>query len=185
MSKQTPAIAELKRLAMEATKQRCPSIPDRLITCRNYTDKTANGLSQMVIDFIRLKGGQAERIAVTGRHIRQADGSTKWIKSSMTIGTADISATIRGRSVKIEIKCAATGDNKQSEAQQRYQKEVEQAGGIYLIVRTFVGFWEWYGNLFKDVYQSELQQPGTTLKGLDRTIDESSNTGSHDCEPQI
>lgn len=149
MTEKRTAKADLKRLAMAATKQRCPSIPDRLITCRDYSDTTANGLTKMVVDYIRFSGGQAERIAVTGRHIRQADGSTKWIKSSMTVGTADISATIAGRSVKIEIKCKATGDYKQSEAQQRYQQQVEKAGGIYLIVRTFVDFWEWYNQFIK------------------------------------
>ena len=138
------AIADLRQQAIAALKLRCPSIPDRLLTCRPYSDTTSNGLTQMVCDYIRFKGGQAERIAVTGRHIRQANGSTKWIKSSMTVGTSDISAIITGRSVKIEIKCKATGDYRQSEAQQRYQQQVENAGGIYLIVGTFVDFWNWY-----------------------------------------
>ena len=52
----------------------------------------------------------------------------------MTKGSADISATIHGKSVKIEIKW---GHDRQSQAKAKYQSEIEKAGGIYLIVHTF------------------------------------------------
>ncbi len=55
-------------------------------------------------------------------------------------GTADISATINGRSVKIEIKMK----DKQSEVQREYQRRIEAAGGVYLIVRSFAEFMTWY-----------------------------------------
>ncbi len=34
----------------------------------------------------------------------------------------------------------------QSEYQKQTQKEVEASGGVYLIVSSFDGFMEWYGN---------------------------------------
>nr|HMP31833.1 hypothetical protein [Saprospiraceae bacterium] len=61
-----------------------------------------------------------------------------------------ISATIKGRSIKIEIKCAATGDRYQSEDQKNYQSMIESAGGIYIIVKDFQGFYDWYLKFVKD-----------------------------------
>lgn len=63
----------------------------------------------------------------------------------MTVGTADISATIRGRSVKIEVKI---GRDRQSEAQKRYQASIEAAGGIYYIARNIDDFMQWYNQTF-------------------------------------
>lgn len=89
-----------------------------------------------------MNGYQAERIESTGRMLGK-----KWVKSTSTNGTADISATIAGKSVKIEIKI---GKDRQSEAQKKYQADVERAGGIYIIVKNFTEFAEWYGKEVND-----------------------------------
>jgi hypothetical protein len=70
-------------------------------------------------------------------------GSGKWIPGSMTRGSADISATIKGRSVKIEVKMK----DKQSPDQKRYQQQVEAAGGIYIIVHSMDEFIELYNKI--------------------------------------
>lgn len=110
-------------------------------------DTTANGLTRCIIDFIKLHGGQAERIAATGIPTKKRDvyGNTIWRTTHMTVGTADISATINGRSVKIEVKI---GRDRQSDAQCRYQADVERAGGLYYLARDFEGFVSWYNLLF-------------------------------------
>jgi len=94
----------------------------------------------------------AERINSTGRYIDNSQvfedvlgrtrsiGTGQWLPTSGMKGTADVSATIRGRSVKIEIKMK----DRQSEDQKKYQLAVEQAGGIYLIIRSFQEFHDWY-----------------------------------------
>jgi hypothetical protein len=74
-----------------------------------------------------------------GENTRQLKG--KYTPSTGTKGSADISATIRGRSVKIEVKY---GKDKQSEVQHRYQQSIEQAGGTYYIARNFDDFIEFY-----------------------------------------
>ncbi|SHG34976.1 hypothetical protein SAMN05444483_10995 [Salegentibacter echinorum] len=154
-------LIKLKDLKLHKLQEAYPNFPYPPIP--KYSDKTSNGLTKCVIDWINLNGYQAERISSTGRKIdntkivtdcigrKRSIGQTKWIKGSGTPGTADISSTILGRSVKIEIKCKATGDRYQSEAQKNYQKEVETAGGIYLIVRTFQGFYEWYQEFTKTI----------------------------------
>ena len=115
---------------------------------RHSSDSTtANGLTRCIIDFIKLHGGQAECISATGIPTKKRDvyGNTIWRTTHMTVGTADISATINGRSVKIEVKI---GRDRQSDAQCRYQADVERAGGLYYLARDFEGFVSWYNLMF-------------------------------------
>ena len=158
---ESKAINQLRQMAADEMKRKHTSYPETLtLPVKAYTDRTANGLTRCIIDFIRFKGGQAERINTTGRPIdrrqivtdvignRRQIGSVEWIRSGSTPGSADISTTIRGRSVKIEVKCKATGDNYQSEGQRLYQQQIEAAGGLYFIARDFQSFMEWYKSTF-------------------------------------
>lgn len=122
-----------------------PHFPVKYIPKQRRSDATANGLTRCIIEYIRQHGGQAERISITGRP-NQIGGRIMWTKSHMTRGTADISATIGGRSVKIEVK---VGRDRQSSEQRNYQREVEQAGGIYYIARNFESFVKWYESLWR------------------------------------
>lgn len=127
------------------------------VTGNKHRDDTANGLTRCIIAYIKYKGGQAERINTTGIPIderRQVTdvlghsrtiGNIEWRTGGGTNGSADISATIRGRSVKIEVKI---GRDRQSEAQKAYQKQVETAGGIYYIAHDFTSFLAWYNQSF-------------------------------------
>ncbi len=156
------AIKILKQLKTDSLANKYPTVSTHYLPPPKYTDKTSNGLTKCIIDFVRLNGYQAERINSTGRQLDQRKtvtdvlgrkrtiGSIKWIKGPGQVGTADISATIKGRSVKIEVKCKATGDRYQSQRQKDYQKEIERAGGIYIIARTFEDFYNWYVNFLKD-----------------------------------
>jgi hypothetical protein len=66
--------------------------------------------------------------------------------STTTNGTADISATINGRSVKIEVKIRK---DRQSQAQKEYQAAIERAGGIYIVAKDFKSFYEWFIETFQ------------------------------------
>lgn len=150
------AVKNLEQLAFERQKQNHPNFPFPIKP--KYSDNTTNGLTKCVIDYVTFRGFHAERINSTGgikdNRTTSTDvlgnvrtiGSVQWIKGNTQNGTADISATIQGRSVKIEIKCKATGDNIQSEAQKHYQNQIERAGGVYLIVRTFEDFYKWFNH---------------------------------------
>lgn len=132
-----------------------PNIPEAWLPPQKFKQNNANAVTRAIIAWVRLNGYQAERISVTGRMIDQRKtfkdvlgntrqiGSVKWLKSSMQRGSADISCTIRGRSVKVEVKF---GRDRQSEDQKVYQKQVEQAGGIYLTVGSFDEFYEWWNS---------------------------------------
>ena len=148
----------VKRLEMELWQHECDTHPalvqhagetsfpiQAYIPMPSREDSTANGLTRCIIDFIKLRGGQAERVSIMGRPIKQANGNYMFGKSHMTKGTADISATIRGRSVKIEVKI---GTDRQSDAQRKYQADIERAGGMYYIAKDFESFVEWYNKTF-------------------------------------
>lgn len=154
----TAAIQILRQMAAAEMKRKHTSYPENLtLPVKPYNDKTANGLTRCIIDFLKFSGWQAERINTTGRPIDRREivtnvigqkrqiGSVEWIRSGSTPGSADISATIRGRSVKIEVKI---GSDRQSEAQIRYQQAIEKAGGIYIVARTFEQFYGWYQKTF-------------------------------------
>ncbi len=153
----TKPIDVLKELHFLDSKSRYPNVPDYCRVTSRYTDKTANGLTKCIIDFIAFNGGQAERISNTGRPIDKREtytdvvGSTRtigrveWVKGSGTNGTADISATIKGRSVKIEVKI---GKDRQSHEQVKYQLKVENAGGLYYVAKDFDSFYCWYKSKF-------------------------------------
>lgn len=150
------AISLLKKLAYDNFRIIHPTFPVHCIAIPKYNDNTTNGLTKCIIDFIELSGGQAERINSTGRFIdnrktfvdvigrKRSIGTAKWIKPNTTNGSSDISATIQGRAVKIEVKCKATGDRYQSTAQKSYQQAIEAAGGVYIIATDFQTFYEWY-----------------------------------------
>lgn len=139
-------------------REQYPSMPEHGMPVKKYNDNSANALTKCIIDFLTFSGFQAERINTMGRYVDNSKtvtdvlgnnrkiGSGKYIKGTGTKGSADISATIKGRSVKIEVKY---GKDRQSEYQKKYQEDIEKAGGIYIIARDFDTFKEWYDNFIK------------------------------------
>ena len=119
----------------------------------NLKEAGANDLTRLIIDFLTINDCQAERISSQGQYRDKSKiitdcigrqrtvGSGVWTKGSSTKGTADISATIKGRSVKIEVKW---GKDTQSDAQKEYEHSINKAGGIYLIANNFDDFVNWF-----------------------------------------
>jgi hypothetical protein len=148
----------LQSLHYADSVRRFPNLPDHARVIKKYKDNSANALTKCIIDFLTFSGFQAERINTTGRMIdntkqftdvvgfRREIGGKKWIKGTGTKGSADISATIKGRSVKIEVKFAK---DRQSEAQKEYQATIERAGGTYVIARDFDSWKEWFDIFIK------------------------------------
>ena len=126
----------------------------------NTKESGANDLTRLVIDFLEMNNYQAERISSQGQYRdgkkvvtdcigrKRTIGSGKYVKSTTTNGTADISATIKGRSVKIEIKWQK---DTQSKDQKAYEASINKAGGIYIIIKTFDDFVDWF-DYFNSTY---------------------------------
>ena len=149
------AIKELKELYKSDHIKRYPNLPEYARTIPKYIDSTANGLTKCIIDYCQFKGWFAERTGNEGRVIdgrknyidsighRKTIGTIKRIPSSGTKGTSDIKAVINGRMIAIEVKI---GKDRQSQVQKDYQAKIENAGGLYWIVKTFEDFINKTGN---------------------------------------
>ena len=153
MTKQNKA--RIKALELSYLTAKYPN--QKYIPLSEWNDNSANALTKCITQFLILSGWQAERINTmgvyregakiqVGENMRQLKG--KYTPSTSTKGSADISAIIKGRSVKIEVKF---GKDKQSDAQKQYQLAVESAGGIYYIARDFDNFLLFYDNFIVDI----------------------------------
>src|SRR5690606_17493843 len=134
-----------QQLDFEAKRKACPSVPEYAIPRMRFSDRTANGLTRCVLAWLRLHGHKAWRQGSEGRYRpgqtitdvlgRQRTMKGQWLPGQNK-GAADVACIINGRFCAVEVKMK----DKQSEAQRRYQEEVEASGGIYVIVRTFEDF---------------------------------------------
>jgi hypothetical protein len=110
---------------------------------------SANGLTSFICNYLSWLDHRATRINVSGRLVdgveKQPSGAKvgvkKWIPSSTRKGSADISSTINGRSVMIEIK---VGKDKPRPDQLTEQIRERRAGGIYEFIRTPEEFFSLY-----------------------------------------
>jgi hypothetical protein len=153
--------ARLRVLETAYLTNKYPSVPLHALAYTAFKDNSANELTKSIVKFLIMSGWQAERINTMGvyreaKKVQDMDGISrvvgkgKYTPSGSTKGSADISATIYGRSVKIEVKY---GRDVQSESQKKYQLAIEAAGGIYIIAREFDTFIEWY-----DSFLSQLKK---------------------------
>jgi hypothetical protein len=150
----------LRELKLNDSIKEHPNVPRYAIALPKYEDKTANGLTKCIIDYLQLSDHQAERINTMGRPIdnrkqvtdvlgrTKTIGSMTWGKSTATKGSSDISATIQGRSVKIEVKI---GKDRQSQDQKVYQANIEKSGGQYWIVKNFDDFMKKYDEFLESL----------------------------------
>ncbi len=114
--------------------------------------RKANGLTRFVLNYLTWSGHRATRISSSGRVIdtpvRQPSGvslmTKKYIPAQTRRGAADISSTIKGRSVMWEIK---VGRDKPSEYQLREQSLERAAGGEYFFTHSVDEFFEHYDGL--------------------------------------
>lgn len=134
----------LKQLKLEHIKRTSPGFFDLSggyqMEIKPYSDKTANGLTKCIEDFIKHIGGYANRISTTGT-MRKINARMTWTKGNSNKGAADIRILFNGRSADVEVKI---GPDRMSEAQIKEQHRIEQAGGLYFIAKSFPEFLEWW-----------------------------------------
>jgi len=125
------------------------NVPEHARPKKVFNDKSANELTQAIIAYFELIGWMAHRQISEGRYIpgkeytnvmnqrKQMKGT--WIpRSKAAKGCGDIRClTNKGVTIEIEVK---SGKDRQSPDQKEYQKKLEAMGGIYLIAKTWDGF---------------------------------------------
>ena len=138
----TQAIKLLKD-ALKARKQaQYPNVPEYAITIPKYEDRTANGLTRCIIDFLNSQNGCCcFRISNEGIMRIDKNGKAFRATSSMQNGISDLISCVWGRFVSIEVK---VNKDVQSEAQKDYQRQIENARGYYVIAKDFKGFLDWF-----------------------------------------
>lgn len=98
----------------------------------------ANGLTQAIIKYLMWEGHRATRITSAGRMIGK-----RFVPGTTRKGAADISSTIKGRSVMWEVKI----NDKPSQEQLREQQLERKAGGEYFFVHSMDEFFNYYDQL--------------------------------------
>jgi hypothetical protein len=98
----------------------------------------SNGLTSAICKYLEWSGHRATRINTAGRIV-----NGRYITSTTRKGTADISATIKGRAIMIEIK---VGKDRPSEYQLAEQQRERNAGGIYEFIHSIDEFFLFYDN---------------------------------------
>jgi hypothetical protein len=117
------------------------------------TVKKTGDLENLIKDFLNLQGFICDRTGVKGTKVsnkftyidsvgfQRTIGSDSWRFSSGTKGKADLSIQIYGLAVNMEIKI---GGDTQRDEQEVYEQRVIEDGGIYVIIKTFDMFIEWF-----------------------------------------
>jgi hypothetical protein len=142
---------QLIQMALENNREKHPSFPDAYRVTPKYTDKTANGLTKCIVDYLNYSGHMASRVNNMGTW--RADKSNInggfYTPSNQIKGIADITSCVNvkitgipvGISVWWEVKI---GKDVQSDAQKAFAERVEASGGHYYIVKTFEDFLQKY-----------------------------------------
>lgn len=123
----------LKRMYLNESRRMFPNVPDNLRTTPDYSDNTIVESIMCITDFIRLSGGEADRINCIKR------------KRDNRIIYADILALIQGRKIVIKVK----RENKlQCHIKKNYQQQDKRIICLDLIARDFEQFYYWHLSKF-------------------------------------
>jgi len=125
-------LAELRQFAKIHNRAKYPNVPTSALPVTTFTDKTANGLTNAILyDIQHVRGGAAYRINNGATYDRAKNiyraGVTKR-------GVPDIIGVLGGRFIGIEVKIGA---DRQSSHQREVEGEINAAGGVYFIAKTY------------------------------------------------
>lgn len=154
---------ELRTLKLEHIKKNTPAAFEAsggfTMKIKPYEDKTSNGLTRCIMDFLEFNAHYANRINTQGQprikkiprysiFSQKVEYSEKvtYTKSATNKGTPDIDSIINGFAVKIEVKA---GEDRVSDAQTEEAEKIVRAGGLHFIAQDFPSFRNWYRQNFE------------------------------------
>jgi hypothetical protein len=111
-----------------------PTVPRFAMVKPKYADGSTGDLTKCVLDFLKMKGSYCGRTNTTGTYSAKLG---RFINSGATRGQSDLNAIVDGRSWQIELKI---GRDALSSHQVKVQEQVQAAGGLYLVVKSFTDF---------------------------------------------
>ncbi len=141
----------LRRMKLDNIKEKTPNAfiasGGYEMKTKPYSDVSANGLTNTIIDFIIFSGGDANRINTQGQ-LRKINGRMKWTHGSTRRGTADLHCIFQGKAISIEIKI---GNDKQSDQQMKEAERIRKAGGLYYVAKNMESFLQWWQEQFNTI----------------------------------
>ena len=121
--------------------------------------RSAAQLEKVIVNYIKMMGHSASKVSTQGtylkgkktvstnvlghKYVNQESG--KYMPGGGRKGASDISATVYGLSVMIEVKFSK-GD-RLSKEQKAYAAEIQNAGGFFMVAHRFEDFFEKFKEL--------------------------------------
>lgn len=125
-------LKDLAKLADKLNAEKHPDLPPFALVKKKFTDTTANELTKTIIfDMYWVRGGVAYRINNGATYDQKLKTYRKGVQRR---GIPDIIGIINGRFFGIEVKI---GQDRQSTYQKEIEEEINNAGGVYFIAKTY------------------------------------------------
>lgn len=125
-------LKELSKLADKLNAEKHPLLPPHALVKKRFKDTTANELTKTIIwDMYHVRQGVAYRINNGAVYDVKRKVYRKGVQRK---GVPDIIGIIDGRFFGIEVKI---GKDRQSADQKEIEKEINAAGGVYLIAKSY------------------------------------------------
>jgi len=131
-------------------REKYPSVPPHGFGKQSYSDTTANGLTKAIKAFCDLQGVMCSRTGSEGRYragqqVVDVVGRTRIMKGTwlpgLNVGQGDLQIVLKGKVYSVEVKI---GKDRQSEVQKEFQEKLERAGGVYVVVKSWREFYEYF-----------------------------------------
>jgi len=130
-------LKELSKLANELKAEKHPDVPSFALVKKAFKDATANELTKTIIyDMYWVREGLAYRINNGATYDTKRQVYRKGVQRK---GVPDIIGIINGRFIGIEVKI---GRDRQSADQKEVEKEINDAGGVYFIAKSYDDYLE-------------------------------------------
>lgn len=135
---------------LAADRMKYPSLPEHARYVPPYTEKTANGLTKMIVAFMRALGSSTfTRTNTTGIYragatYQDQNGRTirekgMYVPNTGVKGRGDCEGMYKGKFISVEVKI---GKDRLSPQQINYGMSVEKDGGVYIVAKNFDMFVE-------------------------------------------
>ena len=125
-------LKELSELATKLKMEKHPDFPPHALVKKRFKDTTANDLTKTIIwDMYHVREGVAYRINNGAVYDKKRGVYRAGVQKK---GVPDIIGIINGRFIGIEVKI---GKDRQSADQKLVEKEINAAGGVYFIAKSY------------------------------------------------
>jgi len=130
-------LKELAKLADKINAEQHPDFPPYALVKKKFNDTTANDLTKTIVfDMKWVREGVAYRINNGAVYDKKKGVYRKGVQRR---GIPDIIGIINGRFIGIEVKI---GKDRQSADQKEVEKEINDAGGVYFIAKSYDDYLE-------------------------------------------